>query len=131
MKTAIFSYQDQQWRVHANNHLLDGPKVSLVMAFGDKVTIEPADFYDRLCADYPHAEIVLCSTAGEIFDDSVHEGSVSVTAVQFEKTQVRSAMVNIADFDGSSYRAGKALIENLMAFEALSYVLILSVGGGS
>lgn len=128
MKTAIFSYQEQQRRVHANNHLLDGPKVSLVMAFGDKVTLEPADFYDRLRADYPQAEIVLCSTAGEIFDDSVHEGSVSVTAVQFEKTQVRSAMVNIADFDGSSYRAGKALIENLMAFEALSYVLILSDG---
>jgi len=108
--------------------MLNQSKVSLVMALGDKAALQPADFYNRLRADYPHAEIVLCSTAGEIFDDSVYEGSVSVTAVEFEKTTVRSAMVNIADFDGCSFGAGKALIEHLMAFEALSYVLVLSDG---
>ncbi|MBS1601044.1 MAG: FIST C-terminal domain-containing protein [Bacteroidetes bacterium] len=128
MKTAIFSYQNQEWRAHLNNNTLDQSKVTLVTAFGDKATLQPVDFYDRLRSDYPNAEIVLCSTAGEIFDDSVYEGSVSVTAVEFEKTAVHSTMVHISDFGGSSYEAGKALIENLMTAGAPSYVLVLSDG---
>jgi len=128
MKTAIFSYQNRQWRGNDHNHTLDQPKVSLVMAFGDKSQLQPAGIYDHLRSDYPNADIVLCSTAGEIFDDSVYEGSVSVTAVQFENTPVRSAMVNIADFDGSSYNAGIALIKDLMNTDGLAYVLVLSDG---
>jgi len=128
MKTAIFSHQNNDRRDHPGNDALDPSKVSLVMAFGDKAVLAPAEFYGRLRKEYPHAEIALCSTAGEIFDDSVHEGSVSVTAVEFEKTKVRSAMVNIADFKGCSYEAGKALVGNLMAFDDLTYILILSDG---
>jgi hypothetical protein len=128
MRTAIFSYHDRECRGHPGNDPLDKAKVSLVMALGDKAALAPADFYGLLRKDYPHAEIVLCSTAGEIFDDSVQEGSVSVTAVEFEKTQVRSAMVDIADFNGSSYEAGKALVEKLMAFDDLAYILVLSDG---
>lgn len=128
MKTAIFSYHEGQWRDCPGNNPLDNAKVNLVMALGDKAILAPADFYGKLRKDYPNAEIALCSTAGEIFDDSVQDGSVSVTAVEFEKTLVRSAMVNIADFKGSSYEAGKALVAKLMVFKELSYVLILSDG---
>lgn len=128
MKTAIFSYHAGLWRDCPGNNKLDNTKVRLVLALGDKTVLAPAGFYDQLRRDYPNAEIALCSTAGEIFDDCVQEGSVSVTAVEFEKTLVRSAMVNIADFQGSSYEAGKALVKKLMAFEELSYILILSDG---
>lgn len=128
MKTAIFSYHRGERRDHPGNHVLDQARVSLIMALGDKAALAQADFYDGLRRNYPNAEIILCSTAGEIFDDSVQEGSVSVTAVQFEKTLVRSAMVNIADFQGSSFEAGKSLVTNLMAFDELSYILVLSDG---
>jgi hypothetical protein len=128
MKTAIFSYRSGDCRPHPGNDPIENSKISLVMAMGDKAMIAPADFYAGLRGDYPHAEIVLCSTAGEIFDDGVQEGSVSVTAVEFEKTLVRSAVVNIADFSGSSYEAGKALLGQLMAFDELSYILVLSDG---
>src|SRR5580658_9408687 len=107
MKTAIFSYQNGDCRPHPGNNAIDPSAINLVMAMGDKAMIAPADFYARLRGEYPQAEIVLCSTAGEIFDDGVQEGSASVTAVEFEKTLVRSAVVNIADFSGCSYEAGK------------------------
>jgi hypothetical protein len=129
MKAAIFSYNNGDCRAHPGNDLIDPLKINLVMAMGDKAMIGPAAFYGKLRGEYPHAEIVLCSTAGEIFDDGVQEGSVSVTAVEFEKTRVRSARVNIGDFDGSSYEAGKALVGELMAFDELSYILVLSDGG--
>jgi len=128
MHTAIFSYHAGKWQAHPGNDPLDHSKVGLVMALGDKAALSSASFYDQLRADYPRSEIVLCSTAGEIFDDNVYDGTVSVTAVEFEKTLVRPAMVDIADFEGSSYSAGKALIEKLMAFDELAYVLVLSDG---
>jgi hypothetical protein len=128
MKTAIFSYQNGDCRAHPGNDAIDPSAINLVMAMGDKTMIAPADFYARLRRDYPRAEIVLCSTAGEIFDEGVNEGSASVAAVEFEKTQVRSAQVNIDDFKGRSYEAGKALLSQLMAFEDLSYILVLSDG---
>jgi len=128
MKTAIFSYQSGDCRAHPGNDAIDPSAINLVMAMGDKAMIAPADFYARLRRDYPRAEIVLCSTAGEIFGEGVQEGSASVTAVEFEKTRVRSAQVNIDDFSGCSYEAGKALLGQLMAFEELSYILVLSDG---
>ncbi|HLX65563.1 MAG TPA: FIST N-terminal domain-containing protein, partial [Puia sp.] len=128
MKTAIFSYQNGDCRAHPGNDAIDPSAINLVMAMGDKAMIAPADFYARLRRDYPRAEIVLCSTAGEIFDEGVNEGSASVTAIEFEKTQVRSAQVNIDDFNGGSYEAGKALLGQLMTFKDLSYILVLSDG---
>jgi hypothetical protein len=128
MKTAIFSNHSGEWRGHPGNNPLDHAKVSLVITLGDKAALASPALYGKLRQDYPHAEIALCSTAGEIYDDSVQDGSVSVTAVEFEKTLVRSAMVNIADFEGSSHDAGNALVARLLAHEGLSYVLILSDG---
>jgi hypothetical protein len=129
MKTAIFSYQPGDCRAHPGNDPIDPSKVNLVMAMGEKAMIAPAGFYERLRREYPLAEIVLCSTAGEIFDDGVQDGSASVTAVEFEKTSVRSARVNIEDFNGCSYEAGKALVGELMALDELAYILVLSDGG--
>jgi len=129
MKTAIFSYQNGDCRAHPGNDSIDQTKINLVMALGEKAVIAPGAFYSKLRVEYPNAEIVLCSTAGEIFDDGVEEGSVSVTAVEFEKTRVRSARVNIDDFNGCSYEAGKALVGELMAIADLSYILVLSDGG--
>lgn len=128
MKRAIFSYLDGERRDHPGNDVLDETKVSLVIGLGDKAALAESTFYAQLSRYYPNAQIVLCSTAGEIFDDCVQESSVSVTAITFEKTRVRSAMVDIADFNGCSRQAGKALIKNLMAFDELSYILVFSDG---
>lgn len=129
MKTAIFSCQNGDCHAHPGNDDIDPSGINLVMAMGDKAMIADGALYSRLRRDYPNAEIVLCSTAGEIFDDGVQEGTVSVTAVEFEKTRVRSASVNIEDFMGCSNEAGKALVDQLLAFEGLSYILVLSDGG--
>ncbi|HEV2483124.1 MAG TPA: FIST N-terminal domain-containing protein [Puia sp.] len=128
MKRAVFSYLDGERRDHPGNDVLDEAKVNLVIGLGDKTALADSTFYTKLHQDYPNAEIVLCSTAGEIFDDSVQDSSVSVTAVEFEKTLARSAVVDIKDFNGCSYEAGKALIGNLMAFDDLSYILVFSDG---
>ena len=128
MKTAIFSYNRQQWKGHPNNDVPDKEKVQLVLGFGNKQILATEDIYAKLHSEYPAAEIALCSTAGEIFDSNVVDDSVSVTAIEFEKTCIRSASVNIAHYQGSSFDAGLDLVNTLMTTENLAYVLVLSDG---
>ncbi len=128
MKRAIFSFLDGERRDHPGNDVLDEANVNLVIGLGDKAVLADTAFYAKLHQDYPNAEIVLCSTAGEIFDDTVQESTVSITAVQFEKSLARSAMVDINHFNGCSYEAGKTLIQNLTHFDDLSYILVFSDG---
>ena len=39
MRTAIFSYQNQQWQAHANNGNPEKSKINLVTVFGDKAAL--------------------------------------------------------------------------------------------
>ncbi len=64
-------------RVNAHGRLL-------VLAFGDKQILVQEDMYSKLRTDYPAAEIVLCSTSGEIYDTDVFDETVSVVVIEFE-----------------------------------------------
>lgn len=108
---------------------MDTKKVQLVLGFGAKNLLLDAAFYSDLCRQYPAASIVLCSTAGEIFDDKVADNTVSVTAVEFDKTIVKTTSVNIDDYDNNSFDAGLSLVSKLEITDELCYIMILSDGG--
>jgi hypothetical protein len=57
----------------------------------------------------------------------VHDESVSVTAIELERTELKSVCVNIADHT-CSFEAGKHLIATLNP-DGLAYVLVISDGG--
>lgn len=44
---------------------LTAEKADLVLAFGGRVVLEGPNIYELLRAEYPNAQIVLCSTAGD------------------------------------------------------------------
>ena len=98
----------------------------LVLGFGAKSLLEQ-DAYINLKMFYPHAQIVLCSTSGEIYDDQVYDDSISVVAVEFDKTKLQLQQANIKDF-GNSFEAGRFLFSSLPGDE-LSYAMIISDGG--
>ena len=98
----------------------------LVLAFGCRKAFSDPAVYASLKADYPSAEILLNSTAGEICDIQVTDNTISVTAIHFEKTQVKTASVLIGD-SKNSYEAGKALCGKLDS-AGLKYVLVISDG---
>jgi len=106
---------------------LTGNGAVLVLAFGGKGVLETDSIYSQLKADHPGAEIVICSTSGEIFDDAVYDDTASVVIMEFEKTQLRSAKINI-NSALNSFEAGKVLFERLNS-KGLAYVLLLSDGG--
>lgn len=72
------------------------------------------------------AIVIGCSTAGEIADITVKDNSISLTAVQFEKTELKKVAKKIEDMN-CSFAAGQHIANNLKG-EGLKHVIIFSDG---
>jgi hypothetical protein len=104
-----------------------GADASLGLVFGSRQSLETPGLLDDIRAAYPQAEIVGCSTAGEIAGVHVQDDSVVVTAVRFDHATLNVATAMVAD-TASSERAGTAVAGQLALRPGLRHVLILSDG---
>ena len=125
MKVSSFLYRNEKFEKNDHSEL-NQKKCQLIIGFGEKKVLSNKTIYDQLHQMFPIAQIALCSTAGEIFGKEVLDGTLSVIAIEFEKTQVHAASVNIDTYN-SSYEAGAALIKKI-ELKDLKYVFILSDG---
>ena len=103
-----------------------GNSADLVFVFGSRKILEDASKFDEVKRFYPSAHIVLGSTSGEILEDLVYDDSLAVTAVDFEKTQVKVASMNINDAK-DSFEAGVQIAGKLSG-DGLGHVFLLSDG---
>jgi len=126
MKVAQKLYKNGFLIAESGDQDIDSQR-SVVLGFAAKGLLINNDVYSTLREQYPTSQIVLCSTAGEIYDDTVSDGCLSVAALKFETTEVKAISVNIKDHQ-SSYEAGKALFKELNK-PRLTYVLLFSDGG--
>jgi hypothetical protein len=126
MKSAIFLYRNGNWKSHERNNLINDDKAQLVLCFGAKSVFDAEDVPALLKKKFSQSEIILCSTAGEIFHTDVLDDSLSVAAMQFDHTIIQTCYININDFS-DSYEAGKGLLEKFDQRD-LTYVLVLSDG---
>lgn len=120
----------RQWR-HATGWNLPPARIGtftpqLVIFFGAPEALAVPGVIDRLHTDYPEADIVGCSTAGEILGVEVTDGSVVAAAIQFEQSRVRVAHRELQDVDDSS-QAGRNLADDVAA-EDLSHLIVLAEG---
>jgi hypothetical protein len=97
-----------------------------VLAFGSSLIFEDAAIYSTIRKNYPNADIIMNSTSGEIYDTQVNDDSISLTAVYFEKTKIKTAIAQIEDMENSC-GAGRFLAS---AFdpENLKNILVISDG---
>lgn len=126
MKVASYLYESHLLKKSRDENQISPEKCQLVLGFGAKPILSEGSVYEGLREKFPKAEIALCSTAGEIFSTEVLDETLSVAAIEFEKTEVKSAMVNIGDFE-TSVEAGAALVQQLDQ-KNLRYVFVLSDG---
>lgn len=103
-------------------------EADLVMVFGDLAHFERGDLLRDLKTLYPRAHLFGASTAGEIRDTRVQDGSFTATAIRFEGTRSRGVHVTVSN-DGESEQAGRQLAEKLAAPD-LVHVIVFSVGLG-
>lgn len=116
---------EQGWQWKEEKQLKDSAQ--LVLAFGEKTIVEDRLHYETIKQFYPKAEIVFCSTAGEIHDTLIDDHSLVLTAVQFEKTRIKTTKIS-TQVVKNSREIGKELSHRLSA-EDLVYILVLLTDG--
>jgi len=125
MKTEQLIYCEAKgWtRISAN----DLSKLAqLVFLFGNKNLLKDEVHINFIKDAYPSAQIVGCSTSGEIYKDEVYNNNIVCTAVWFEKTTVDIAIEQINSME-DSFDIGQRLAGKLNT-EQLVHIMILSEG---
>ncbi len=99
---------------------------NLVFAFGSTDRLSDLSLYENIRSTYPNADIMMNSTSGEIYNTEVNDETVSLTAINFEKTKIKTATVQISNFQ-NSFEAGKNLACSLDSAN-LKNVFVISDG---
>lgn len=104
---------------------LDKGSAQLILIFGGTGALERFPLQD-LRTDYPEADIVGCSTSGEIMGTEVFDDSVVVSAVTFKHTPIALATETISGQEES--RSAGAALARTLAGDDLRHVFVLSDG---
>ncbi|WP_298140316.1 FIST N-terminal domain-containing protein [Flavobacterium sp.] len=127
MKVATLLYQNGSFTKEINKENLSEEEVQLIIGFGSGTILTSESSYSNIQSKFPNATICLCSTAGEIFDVGVYENSISIVALAFASSYIKTSVININNVS-SSLEAGKQLVEQLSK-EDLKLIFVLSDGG--
>lgn len=99
----------------------------LIFAFGHRELLESQTLTQELAKSYPDAILTGCSTAGEIISESVRDGTIIFTAIEFSDVKIQSAKVGLKDSDFNSFEIGKKLVSQFPQ-EGLKHVFVVSDG---
>ncbi len=102
-------------------------KKPLVLVFGNRYALEAENIYEEVKQLFPDGEIVFGSTAGEIIGDKVLEDSITLTAIEFEKSRYSIFRENSIDNSKDAVALGEKLIQKVPK-EGLKHVFIVSEG---
>ena len=112
------------WTPGRNSEM--GDAAQMVLLFGSVMRMKDRDCLNEVRRMYPHAHLLGCSTAGEICGARVFDGSLVVTAVHFEHTQLRGAKAKVDRME-NSFNVGRQLARSLDQ-KGLTHVFVLSDG---
>lgn len=122
----------RQESVASNKSLKELPNASpllnanLVLVFGSVKRFNEGKLQVFLQARYPSAQIIGCTTSGEINQTGVYDDSIQITAIVWEKTVQRVAQTKMVGMQ-SSFEAAASLAKQLKA-DNLRTVLVISDG---
>jgi len=99
---------------------------NIVFTFGDRDAFKSKEAYEQLRMLYPKADIVGCTSSGNIQGDSLSDASMVASAVSFDSGYVH---ISVEDFDTNDDQVliTKKLIDNLPK-ENLQHIFLLSDG---
>jgi hypothetical protein len=99
---------------------------NLVLVFGSVSRFKEKGLQSTLKTRYPAAQIIGCTTSGEISPTGVYDDSVQITAIQWQKVMQRVAQAKSTDMQ-DSYDTAAGLAKQLKA-DSLRTVLVISDG---
>ena len=99
---------------------------NLVLAFGSTKRFNEGKLQGFLKSRYPTAQVIGCTTSGEISPNGVFDDSIQITAIQWEKTVQRVAQTKMTGMQ-SSFEAAAGLAKQLKA-DSLRTLIVISDG---
>ncbi len=102
------------------------PTANLVLVFGSVKRFGEAKLQSTLKERYPTAQIIGCSTSGEITASGVYDDSLQITAILWEKTVQRVTHTKMSGMQ-NSFETAAGLAKQLKA-DSLKAVLVYSDG---
>ncbi len=122
MKTRMMRWKEGSWQGAGE----PWPGAQLVLLFGSGEVLRDDGARGRLRAAPPAADIVGCSTAGEILASTVSDEGAVALALEFDSTSVRVVRREV-DSAEVSFDAG-AMMGRALADDGLRHVVVLSNG---
>ena len=125
MKTVqLVKHKNKDWEYVIEKQDLKEP---LVLVFGNRYMLEDKAVYEDIRQLFPDGHIVFASSCAEISSNTVNQDSITITAVEFEKSKFIIKTSNVLNADLDSYKTGSDLIKQLPQ-EGLKYVFVVSEG---
>ena len=124
MKIETLKYENEQWQIDDN--ISDKNSVNIVFIFGDREAIKSKTIYAELKKIYANAEIVGCSSSGNILGDSISSSCMIATALLLEKGRVEVSVKEFTEEDNQE-EISKLLVKELPE-KNLKHLFLLSDG---
>ncbi len=99
---------------------------TLVLAFGERKYLEKTKPFQKLKSLYPNAQIVICSTSGQISNTNLVENNLVATAIALEKTTIKVSEIDIL-LNSDIHVLGNTIKQELLS-DDLKSILIISEG---
>ncbi|WP_304198337.1 FIST signal transduction protein [Flavobacterium alvei] len=101
-------------------------KANLVLAFGEREVLESSLPFKELKKLYSEAQIVICSTSGQISNANLVENNIVSTAIEFEKSTIKIAEIDL--IKNSNIQELGLIVKKELFSEDLKSVLVISEG---
>ena len=101
-------------------------KANLVLAFGEREFLESSLPYKKLRELYSEAQIVICSTSGQISNLNLVENKIVCSAIEFEKSTIKIAEIDI--LKNTSIEDLGLVVKNELLNEDLKSIVVISEG---
>lgn len=125
MKSNNFYFSENNW-VGIDEATTNLGNSQIVLVFGEKGKLKDESLFNKINHSFPNADIIRCSTAGEINNSTSLDNSLVCVPILFEKTPISLSIANISSC-ANSHELGKKVAEALPQ-ENLKYILIISDG---
>ncbi|PQJ72597.1 FIST signal transduction protein [Polaribacter butkevichii] len=129
MKTVqLKKNKNSDWKYLSENIPLKAP---LVLVFGNRFLLEDEAIFDEIRTKFKDGHIVFGSACGDISSESIDDESITITAIEFEKSNFIIKTTNVLDSNSDSkvdsFSVGKDLISQFSQ-EGLKHVFVVSEG---
>ncbi len=101
-------------------------RATLVLAFGEREVLESSLPYKKLKERYSEAQIVICSTSGQISNFNLVENDIVATAIEFEKSTIKIAEIDLCK--NNNIQELGLIVKKELLNEDLKSILVISEG---